>query len=285
MEQDKLIFVVDQKESSDKRFPCIIRNSPSNATFDKIPNYLIETEIFSYLNSKDLYYSVKPVCTEWYDLMKNIWCTKIKEEMIDHVKTIDYLYEKEVLTKTYEFKLEYLYNYRNLLLLYNQSTNVLGLISFAYNSSNDETNEIKKLFYLYFTYFGFNEGQEYIDENKKEELKEFVFRETTEKKYKEEFDFIIKPENFHFHEEANLLNIKNEFLLINKNIIEDDSEYSRLIYSLLQGLIEFETLKYDLKELRIKQKELIKKIQFATNEWPKKKKFFEKAYKLMIYTK
>ena len=121
-----------------------------------LPEDILENEIFSFLDSRELFYCIRPVCTEWTNIMKNLWCSKIKEEMIDQVKTIDFIYEKEVLTKTYEFKLEYLFNYRNLLTLYNANTNVLQLIKLQLAESFGNSNFVA-LLKLLFEFFGFQE--------------------------------------------------------------------------------------------------------------------------------
>ena len=84
-------------------------------TFNDLPEHIIQNDIFNYLNSSDLFYQGRSVSTEWNEMIKSIWSTKIKDEMIDQVKSIDFVYEKEVFTKTYEFKLNYLINYKNLL--------------------------------------------------------------------------------------------------------------------------------------------------------------------------
>ena len=47
------------------------------------------------------------------NFMKNIWKINIKEEMFNKIKNLSFIYEKDALTKAYEFKLQYLVNYRN----------------------------------------------------------------------------------------------------------------------------------------------------------------------------
>ena len=47
------------------------------------------------------------------NFMKNIWKINIKEEMFNKIKNLSFIYEKDALTKAYEFKLQYLINYRN----------------------------------------------------------------------------------------------------------------------------------------------------------------------------
>lgn len=252
--------------------------------FDRIPNVILENDIFSYLNSKELFFSIRPVNTEWSDMMKNLWCNKIKDELVEQVKSIDFIYEKEVISKTYEFKVEYLINYRNLLSIYHSSTNILSIISELF-ADNTQEEELIRLLKLYFEYFMIDELKPILEEKRVDDFKDYINTQENADFYKSKFTHLIQIESFHWFGEGKILEFKQIFNTINKHIIEDISEHAKLIYSLLQGLIEYEILKHDIKQLRIRQKALISKIQYITNEWPKKKKFFERAYRLMLYSK
>jgi hypothetical protein len=72
---------------------------------------------------------------------------------------------------------------------------------------------------------------------------------------------------------------------IERENIENINESCRLIYSFLQGLIEFQLLKKSVNELKIKIDQLFHKIQLETELWPRRKKFFENAYKILLYSK
>ena len=60
--------------------------------------------------------------------------TKIKNGLL--VLRTEAKIEKEVLTKTYEFKLSYLINYKNLLTAYNNNANILVIIYHLVKNSN-----------------------------------------------------------------------------------------------------------------------------------------------------
>jgi hypothetical protein len=260
-------------------------NKSFNSLFKLLPEEIMENDIFSFLDSRELFFNVRPVCLEWANIMKNLWCNKIKEEMIDQVKTIDLIYEKEVITKTYEFKVEYLFNYRNLLTLYNNNTNVISLIKTQLDESS--TNEdFTKLLNHFFDFLSFDEAQEMLINEDLEELKTYLNLPENMEQYTKKFQDMINLENFHEKCENQLTKFRDSFNNnINKFQIECISESARLIYALLQGLVEFEILKHDIRHLNEKKKNLIIKIQNTTNEWPKKKKFFERAYKLLLYSK
>ena len=257
----------------------------SKSLFKLLPEEIIENDIFSYLDSRELFFNVRPVCLEWANIMKNLWCNKIKEEMIDQVKTIDLIYEKEVITKTYEFKVEYLFNYRNLLTLYNNNTNVISLVKTQIEESSNNEDFIKLLNH-FFDFLAFDEAQEMLINEELEELKTHLNKPENMELYTKKFLEMINLENTHEKSENQLTKFRDSFNNnINKFQIECISESARLIYALLQGLIEFEILKHDIRNLNEKKKNLIIKIQNTTNEWPKKKKFFERAYKLLLYSK
>lgn len=262
--------------------PTKIKENVNNY-FSRFSNFIIENQIFSYLDSKDLFYGVRQVSTEWLNMMKNLWCTKIKEEMLDQVKTIDFIYEKEVITKTFEFKCEYLLNYKNLLTLYNSNTNIFAIVKNQIQT--DFNNELRPLLNILFEFVGLNEAKYCLEINDLEMLIEFLTSEHNYDVYKINVSRILEIDLDKHIAEEDLHNFRQKFALVNKQIIENISEQCRLIYALLQGLIEFESIKNDLRILKLKKTEITNKINKTTSEWPKKKKFFEKAYKLLLYSK
>jgi len=82
-----------------------------------------------------------------------------------------------------------------------------------------------------------------------------------------------------------LKDFKDDFLTLDKEYLEQINDYTKLLYSFLFGIIEFQILKCDVREIRKNIEKLIEKIHLATEKWPKKKIFYERAYKLLLYTK
>ncbi len=93
-----------------------------------LPDYLIETYIFPYLTWKELFFTVRGVHSYFHDIVKSTWCNIIKDEMCNQLKNLTFLYEKDALTKAYEFKFQYLVNYRNLLLVYYLNANIWSIL-------------------------------------------------------------------------------------------------------------------------------------------------------------
>jgi hypothetical protein len=304
------------------------KDSKKTYTFNDIPEHIIQNDIFNYLNSSDLFYQARTVSTNWNEMIKNIWSTKIKEEMIDQVKSIDFIYEKEIFTKTYEFKLNYLINYKNLLTAYQNNSNIfsimLNLIQFiqsqnqSQNQGQNEEGEIegeegqgqniglgnpqsnlqaqlqlqtqtpdqdvKKLMIMFFKFMNLHFTSEYIEENQIETLRNYLISEENFVYFKiKSLELMVIEGNY--KDIGYLEEFKRNFLLLNKEHLENLSDFAKLIYSFLQGMIEYQILKVEVKTLKEKIEGLLVRLQETSKLWPKKKKFLEKAYKLIIFTR
>jgi hypothetical protein len=78
----------------------------SSSLINILPDYIIENFIFPWFTKNEIFFTIR-------EMMKNIWKINIKEEMFNKIKNLSFIYEKDALTKAYEFKLQYLINYRN----------------------------------------------------------------------------------------------------------------------------------------------------------------------------
>ena len=63
------------------------------------------------------------------DHVKAIWCSVVKLEMLDQVKSLDLLYEKETTGKLLEFKLKYLVSYAELMRNYFIHMNFVDIVN------------------------------------------------------------------------------------------------------------------------------------------------------------
>ena len=253
--------------------------------FDVLPDYLVENMIFPYLTSKELFFFVRSVSSEWNEMMKNAWGGNIKDEMFSQIRNLNYIYEKDALAKTYEFKLQYLYNYRNLLIIYNANADIFVIIKSIIEDLAEE--EVKKMVKIFMEIFGIaDEINGLIDENKKEEIANKLSSEILVHKYREEINDILDVEKGEDDDTGNFIKeIQSNFALLNKETIESINDNCRLVYSFLQGVIEFRILKQNVLELKRKVDALFMRIQRETQEWPKRKKFFETAYKFLLFSK
>lgn len=247
-----------------------------------LPDSIYENEIFPYLNSSDLFYSVRGVSTEWGNIMKGIWSSKLKDDLIGQVKALDFVYEKEVYSKTLEFKLNYLVNYRNLLSAYNGTANIFLIIKSVVPDNEDP--EIFQLLVQFFDFVRLTPPRQALVSGQLEELNSYLENEANFEVFKVKMNEMLDMTE-HFREMESLTEFKEEFGELDKEYIEGISENAKLIHSFLQGLLEFQVLKLEVKELEEKIQLLKERIHEQTLSWPKKKNFIEKAYKLIVFTK
>ena len=263
-------------------------NHQKSSLINILPDYIIENFIFPWFTTKELFFTIRAVSPEWHEMMKNIWGINIKEEMFNQIKNLSFIYEKDALTKAYEFKLQYLVNYRNLLTVYNQNTNVLNILKSCINDYIFSNNNIQKLIELFFVCLQLENGLILIKKEKTNDfllnINNYLDNENTLNEYKNNINELLDIENFNINRE-DFNQIQTYFNLINKDEIDNLNENSRLMYSFVQGIIEYNLLKCDVKELKNKLEMLFNKIQEETKLWPKRKKFFETAFKFLLFSK
>lgn len=254
--------------------------------FDYLPDYMVESYIFPYLNSKELFYIIRAVNPEWHEDMKNVWGGNIKEEMLTQIKNISFIYEKDAIAKAYEFKLQYLINYYNLLTIYNTNANVFEIIQLCAEYFNEP--QIVKMISLFFLCLKLHDfivvmNQDNLD-TKTNEMLLMLGSEDNITKYKETIDHLLNI-NFIFMNDGELNQWYIVFNELNKEFIENLNENCKLVYSFLQGIIEYQLLKSSVKELKEKFEFLSDKIMYEAKQWPKRKRFVETAYKFLLFTK
>ena len=260
----------------------------TNSKLLNLPDYLIEAYIFPYLSWKELFFKVRGTHSYLHEIVKSTWCNIIKEEMCNQLKNLTFLYEKDALSKAYEFKLQYLINYRNLLLVYNLNANILNILEKCLDYIGDEN-----VFKLLATFFGILGQEECLNvlfeentdvETRKNRVIEMLHSEQLKEDFKSKMDIIL--DLYSIESDSQVFQELNEdFNSLNREHIEEIDENCRLIYSFLQGILEYQNLKKSVQELKVKLEKLYIKIQTETKLWPKRKKFFETAYKILLYTK
>ena len=253
-----------------------------------LPDYLIETYIFPYLSWKELFFTVRGAHSYLYEIVKSTWCNIIKEEMCNQLKNLTFLYEKDALTKAYEFKYQYLLNYRNLLLVYNLNADILAVLSVSLHFMDDNNG-----FKLLATFFGLLGQEQCLNllcdenldtENKRKKLRELVHSEQIAEDFKRKMDIILDVNSVESDEQI-FKELNDDFESINREAIEEINDNCRIIYNFLQAILEYQNLKKVVQQLKARLEQLYIKIQFETEQWPKRKKFFETAYKILLYSK
>ena len=287
---EKTTKIVDEQYNEKK---IIIYNedidqSQKSSKLLNLPDYLIEAYIFPYLSWKELFFIIRMTHPYLHDIVKSTWSNIIKEEMCNQLKNLTFLYEKEALAKAYEFKYQYLINYRNLLDVYYLNANILNILERCLDFI-EEQNAFK----LLSTFFGIL-GQEQClnklfednldNDNKKKEIIELLNSQVLIDDFKNKMEIILDINSI--ESDAQIFKeLNDDFNSINRGIIEELNDNCRLIYSFLQGILEYQNLKKNLQELKIRLEQLYIKIENETRAWPKRKKFFETAYKILLYSK
>ena len=260
----------------------------SNSKLLNLPDYFIETYIFPYLSWKELFFTVRGAHSYLYEIVKSTWCNIIKEEMCNQLKNLTFLYEKDALTKAYEFKYQYLLNYRNLLLVYNLNADILAVLSVSLHFMEDNNG-----FKLLATFFGLLGQEQCLNllcdenldiENKRKQLRELIHSEQITEDFKRKMEIILDVNSVESDEQI-FKELNDDFESINREAIEEINDNCRIIYNFLQAILEYQNLKKVVQQLKTRLEQLYIKIQIETEQWPKRKKFFETAYKILLYSK
>ena len=214
----------------------IIEQNETNSPLLNLPDYLIENYIFPYLTWKELFFSLRGAHSYLQDIVKSTWSNIIKEEMCNQLKNLTFLYEKEALTKAYEFKLQYLVNYRNLLVVYHLNANILNIIEICLDFMQDQN-----VFKLLATFFGIL-GQEQClnllfeenvdNENKKNSIIELLHSEQLKDDFKNKMEIILDVNSIESDPQI-FRELNEDFNGINRETIEEINDNCRLIYSFL----------------------------------------------------
>ena len=270
----------------------VIINEDSNVTalkqysFLDLPDYIIENYIFPFLTSHDLFFTVRSVTPEWHEMMKNAWSGNIKDEMFNQIKKFSFIYEKDALTKTYELKVQYLINYRNLLTIFTLNTDILAILKQITEFLNDP--QTKQLCTIFFACLQLKDESEVMinsdSDNAAHMLGEILERPEKAEEYKNIIEDVIDIEKT-YSDENQLKAMQSEFNALNKEYLDNFSENCRVVYYFLQCIFEYQLLKINVQELKGKVDNLFIAIQNETQLWPKKKKFFETAYKILYFSK
>ena len=276
-------------ESLPQNEELVLPNFEQKSKLLQLPDYIIENYIFPYLSGKELFFNVRAVHPYLHEIVKLSWGNSIKEEMFSQLKNLTFIYEKDALTKAYEFKLQYLFNYRNLIMLYNINTNIIEVFGSCIDYiSNDN---VYRLIIIFLGIFVENNLMNIIIDNnididsKRLVLVESLKNEELIDEYKMRISLILDINNESEGENLLFERFNTTFSEIDRENIENINESCRLIYSFLQGLIEFQILKKNVNNLKLRVEQLMRKIQIETEMWPKRKKFFENAYKILLYSK
>ena len=215
----------------------------------ELPDYILTNLIFPFLSDKEVFLIIRGVHSYLNFAIKSSLGENYKEEMKLRLKL-----EKDILTKEYENKVQYLMNIRNLLMFYNINTNMIEMLKLCVDYLDNDN--ILKLIIIFTEIFFENDLMEILlnDNINIQDKKDLVLENINEGGTFNEFllrlTMILDINN---DNENDLFNgLKIMFLEIDSENVENINESCRLINSFLQNLFDYQELKAEANNMKYK---------------------------------
>lgn len=237
----------------------------------------------SYFTSKELF-MLRGVCGKWLDSVRITWCQIVKDEILDQVQSLDLLYEKETTSQLMEFKVKYLTSYAGLLNQYFINLNFNEVVHDIV-ASGDARGLIIVLITCMVV-----KPQEFIPPSPQEissELLESAVNYMKSEEFSEIYNKISEIDTIPKLSFQQMRIIKTEYMdrFCQSDTLSQLTNSARIMASWLDAILEFTVLKHEALILTVKKQNIIQKIKNISIEWPKKKQFIERAYKILLFTK
>jgi hypothetical protein len=183
-----------------------------------------------------------------------------------------------------EFKIKYLTSYASLLNQYFLNLNFREVVSDVVS-----TGDTRGLMILLITCMVIK-PQEFIPANI-ESISGDLFERAVEYMQSDEFEDIYKRisqidtiPKLSFQQ---MRQIKTEYMDVfcRPEILSQLTNSARIMASWLDAILEFTVLKHEALILTVKKQNILQKIKNISIEWPRKKQFIERAYKILLFTK
>jgi hypothetical protein len=217
-----------------------------------LSDLIYETEIFPFLNYKDLLYSVRGVCTDWLNSMKSVWETQMKKELINKIGKMITPRSLEIFTDIYKVKFQGIFEYRQLLLEHEtNSHNYYFIEKLLINYPDNQ--EIKKLIKLFFKVVdGLIENSDNLIETDINNVIEYIINHNNRILYKERI--IVLLDITYFDKDLNSLKqLKNEIdQNLDKDVLENIDEITKTLYNFIIGFLDYQIMKHEVRELKEK---------------------------------
>ena len=215
----------------------------------ELPDYILTNLIFPFLSDKEVFLIVRGVHSYLNFAIKSSLGENYKEEMKLRLKL-----EKDILTKEYENKIQYLMNIRNLLMFYNINTNMIEMLKLCVDYLDNDN--ILKLIIIFTEIFFENDFMDLLlnDNINIQEKKNLILENINDGGTFDEFllrlNMILDINN---DNENDLFNgLKLMFYEIDTDDVENINESCRLINSFLQNLFDYQELKIETNNMKIK---------------------------------
>lgn len=237
----------------------------------------------SWFTSKELF-MLRGVCGRWLDSVRITWCQIVKDEILDQVQSLDLLYEKETTTQLMEFKVKYLTSYATLLNQYFINLNFREVVHDIVSSG-----DTRGLIIILITWMVVKPG-EFIPASPEEissELLEKSVAYMQSEEYEEIYKKISEIDTIPKLSFQQMKIIKTEYMdrFWRSDSLNGLTNSARIMASWLDAILEFTVLKHEALILSVKKQNILQKIKHISIEWPRKKQFIERAYKILLFTK
>lgn len=247
-----------------------------------IPEDILQNNIMIFLNLNDLFHSVREVCIDWAEALKEVYTEKMNLAITKQLKSAENSYERECLLKLVDKKTLYLNNYKSMLNIYTNN-NALNLSTLLLiNFINDEM--VKSLLTFFLNFLGLIEPVQLMSVSI-EELTNYFNENNNEIKDKVEIFTSMDPNVISGYTVEKLYKLKDDFEKLDQNHLEDASDASKIIYCFLSYVIVFLILKQETIEENRRINELNEKLKVPVFNWQEKQFYYEGAYKFVNFSK
>ena len=249
---------------------------------DRIPAHLIQSHIFPYLASYELF-ALRAVCNEWRDLIRGMWHVIFKREMLEQIVAAELCNEIEMHFKLIQIRTPF---YQKFGIFMKAIIEMIDWPQFNIALQNSETLDprAKMLLITLFKFLGYD-----VSLDKLIDYEESHWNEITNSCIEGLKDIMEQTlqADYVFDSNESLERVRKDFIdasaISSHNIKEMDQKDYLMIFLYLRQLSVFGMLKNNLtisQRYAIAAKERLKEI---SKGWASKKGFLEGAYKILLF--
>jgi len=244
---------------------------------EKLPHYIIESQIIPFLSSNDLFYKFRSLSSYYYNCARNKILTHFPGEMMFILKKIIEFNTKEDLTKNFEEIMKKIFTEKKMLIVLMLQMNLSSTIKEILVSSTDQ----RALELISFFYIITQNEQMYnlLEQNNINEIKNISSSEQGHINIREKILNVLEEENMNFD--------LNEYRTVYESLDRDflmQNNYANVLYNYIGLLLNFFSTKIQFNNIKNKMEFFFKQINDASEIWPKKRKFYEKSIDLVADT-
>mmetsp|Transcript_29101 Transcript_29101/g.52068 ORF Transcript_29101/g.52068 Transcript_29101/m.52068 type:complete len:271 (-) Transcript_29101:27-839(-) len=227
----------------------------------RIPDELLRC-IFKFMSSYDVFL-LRGVNKDWHELVRLCWPEIIRADMHTEMDNLNYIYEKTTTEQLLEVKLRYMLCYGQIIKRYFNFMTTANIREACLNADP----ELKLILLLSASLLSediasWGDAQAFIESENFEYCLNFFSNNLSVMPHKSIED---------------LKTLKSQL----PSLIDSEDHIKTMMHSWLDGAFEFCILKIEVNELQQKATYVTNKIKRITINWPNKKSFIIKAFKVL----